>query len=120
MTDDVLKGLPRRIQLGHLTVRIVVAPSSHEHLTEAYGCFFGDSQQIFIRDDLTPGVALNTVFHELAHAVCWLAGVTDGSTEEDFVTHGTNGLLDVLMRNPRLVTWKRRLMRRIKQERSLD
>lgn len=119
--EDVYKGLPRRIHVGAYTFRVVIAAAAgHEHLEDADGMTVFDELRIYLRAGPNLQLALNTVMHEVTHAINWVYGVTDDSTEEQFTAQHTNGQLEVWMRNPRLLNWKVKQLRRIKKESSRD
>jgi hypothetical protein len=117
---DIFKGLPRRMQVGAFVFRVLLESSEHELLAEAFGRCDTDNRRIYVRQDMDAELALNTVVHELSHAVNWVYGVNDDSTEEQFTGQHTNGLIDLWMRNPRLVLWITKTLRRAKKEAHAD
>lgn len=118
---DVYKGLPRRIHVGPHTFRVVIAPADGSpHLVENDGCTVFDEYRVFLRDNLPLQGAVTTVLHEVTHCVNWVYGVTDESTEEQFTTQHAVGQLEVLMRNPRLLSWVAKQVRRMKHEAAQD
>lgn len=118
---ETYKGLPRRIHVGPTTFRVVICRADDSaYLEDADGCCVFDEFRIYLRDTLPLQRAVNTVIHEVTHAINWVYGVTDDSTEEQFTTQHTNGLLEVWIRNPRLLNWKVKQLRRMKKEASRD
>jgi hypothetical protein len=125
MTDvqkpvDSYKGLPRRITVGAFTFRVHIEPETHPELVDAFGCCNTNKQLIYLREGQDAALALNTVVHELSHAVNWVYGVEDDSTEEQFTGSHTNGMIDMWMRNPRLFLWIAKLLRQAKKDASHD
>jgi hypothetical protein len=121
---DVYRGLPRRIHVGATTFRVVIttpeAAEGGQYLADADGCCVFDEFRLYLRDDLPLQRAVNVVKHEVTHAINWVYGVDDESTEEQFTTQHTNGELEVWVRNPRLLNWLVKQVRRMKKEASRD
>ena len=116
--SDLLKTLPRRIKIGHYTWRVVVGDSvTHpEQLEGAHGLTDYDTLKIYIRADEALSITVDTVLHELDHAINYAANLTDNSLEEEYVTRGTTVRLDTYLRNPRLWVWMNRAMRELKRD----
>lgn len=111
--------LPRRVSIGTNTFRIYVVPADHPKLEESNGMTYTGVNHIYVSGRQEPDSAvrmLDTVLHELAHAITHTRGVEDGSEEETFVTQHTTGLVELLMRNPRVHTWINRAMKLIRAE----
>lgn len=117
---DPYKGLPRRIHVGHACFRVVIADESNEFLEDADGCAVFHEFRIYLRENLPLQLAVNVVQHEVTHCINWVYGVTDDSTEEQFTNQHTNGLQEVWLRNPRLLNWQVKQLRRMKKEASRD
>lgn len=121
---DVFRTLPRRIAIGAYTFRVKLVPAGHEKLkdedSDSDGMTVFDEQCIYLCSSLALHRALNVVQHEVSHAINWVNDVSDESTEEEFVTRNTNGLVEVQMRNPRYVRWVNSAIRRFKKESSSD
>jgi hypothetical protein len=47
----------------------------------------------------------NTFLHECLHAIHWVYGLHDDSTEEEFTNQGTNGLCAFIQDNPEAWAW---------------
>ena len=60
---------------------------------------------ILIAPDLTPDQMKDTLLHEIRHAVNWLVGLDDRSTEEEHTARGTTGLRATLAAEPELAAW---------------
>lgn len=119
---DVFKGLPRRVHVGHATFRIVVcAPADSVHLAdENDGCTVLQEYKIFLNNEMHLQAAVEVVQHEVTHAINWVYGVDDDSTEEQFTTQHSKGQLEVWMRNPRLLNWIVKQLRLMKKQASRD
>lgn len=119
-TDDPFKGLPRRIHVGQFLFRIQIESEEHEELIEAFGRCDFTARRIYLRSGMDAELSLNTALHELTHAVNWVYDLDDESTEEQFTSRHTNGMVDMWMRNPRLYLWITKTLRRAKREASGD
>jgi len=117
---DPYKGLPRRIQIGYLTFRvhIVSRDEAKDKLpADHFGmCHFEIGPSIYLLRDLNPQIAFNTVLHEVRHAIHYANELNDESSEEDFVTRGTNGEVELWIRNPRFYTWQTRMLRQLRRD----
>ena len=89
---------------------------SIEWLDEEASIISGDSIVYGDADPLTqniricteghhPDVVRDTLFHEVKHAVNYIADLRNHSTEEEFVTRGTPLELDILRNNESLTTF---------------
>ena len=118
---DVWKGLPRRIKVGQFTFRVTIALQGNCELLDGNdGRAVWEDYRLYFREDMPIQAAVNTVYHEVTHAINWIYGVTDESTEEQFTTQHTNGQIGVFLDNPRLLNWLIKGLRRIKKEGSSD
>ena len=87
--------------LAHV-YRIKIVPEMSED--ELGRC---DTKQclISIAPNLPPDVLKDTVLHEIRHAVHWLVGLDDKSTEESHTSRGTTALRATLAAEPELTAW---------------
>jgi hypothetical protein len=77
-----------------------------DKLPDVYGlCHKGD-QRIEIRDGLPDGEEVDTVLHEVLHAILHGMGVQlSEAVEEKFVLAAASGLISVLQDNPQFSRW---------------
>jgi len=120
VSPKVYHGLPRRIHIGPYTFRVVFATARHEQLRDSDGCCVFSELRIYLRTNLNLQLAVNTVVHEVTHAINFAYGIEDGATEEFFTTNHSTGQVDVWVRNPRLMNWYVKQIRRIRQEAEHD
>jgi hypothetical protein len=113
---DFYKGLPRRVQIGQYTFRIFVVAPDHEKLGGCDGMTYTGENKVFLSSGLDLQTALNTAVHELTHCINWARDVTDDSDEETFTTQHTYGQVEMWMRNPRVLNWINKTLRRVKKE----
>jgi hypothetical protein len=95
---------PRRIRVLGKRYDIKYLPT--EQLPDVYGlCHKGD-QRIEVRDGLPDGEEVDTVLHEVLHAILHGMGVQlPEATEEKFVLATASGLVGVLQDNPQFARW---------------
>lgn len=94
--------LPKIIYLGYQDIKIV-----QEDLVDAQGCYQAEQSKIRIKEGMEGREQLNTVLHEILHAIVYAYGLkkefkTD-EDEEKIVNALGNGLTEVLVRNKELV-----------------
>jgi len=108
----ILVGLPSKIRIAanEYTLKVV----ADRHMPFDNGLFYGDRGEIWInRGHIRkngPAQVVNTVVHEIIHAIHCLFGVKDGDLEEHATEQTTNGLLQVLADNPTLLQWLSRVI----------
>lgn len=117
---DPWKGLPRRIQIGHQTWRLLFVPVDHPGLESEGERCDGTTNfrtlQIHVLETLDLQSGFNTVLHELRHAIHNSQDLTEESSEEDFTNRGTNGEIALWMANPRFYTWQTKVLRLLQKE----
>lgn len=120
-TVDVFKGLPRRVQVGPRTFRVVLTNADKTpDLDGNWGLTDDEQFRIYLHEDMPAHMAAEIVQHEVSHCVNAVYGVDDDSTEEQFVTQHSRGLTEVWLRNPRLHNWIIKTIRRARKEASRD
>jgi hypothetical protein len=120
--SEVFKGLPRRIHIGYMTFRVVLTradgPGDLGELD--YGSTDFTTGTIYLIETLDLQQAFNTVIHEVRHAVHFTQGLEDEATEEEFVNRGTNGEIEMWVRNPRFYLWQTRTLRALRKHYAKD
>lgn len=92
--------LPASIRVGPYTIKITI-----EDVPNAYGQFSPADQEITIQPAFkTAPLAIDTVLHELLHAM-WFATALPKKYEERFVSALSPCLTQVLQDNPGLRSW---------------
>lgn len=119
--NDVFNGLPRRVKIGQYTFRLTVStPTENPILEGCDGITNFETFRIYLDDTLHRQRAVNVVQHELIHAINWVYGVNDGAEEEHITTQVTNGLVEMWMSNPKVVSWFNKNLRATKRENAKD
>lgn len=79
----------------------------HTDLEDEFGITDHFQAKILVKKDQTKDQLRDTLLHEVLHAICFNYGVStkDEETEEAILKTLTPVLLDVLCRNPKLVTF---------------
>jgi len=88
--------LPRRVRLGYQTIPVEVMP-----IEGANGVYHSSPPKIIIHPDQPTREEMNSLIHELLHAV-WDHFNLPDENEEHCVTSLANGVTELLCRNPKL------------------
>jgi hypothetical protein len=119
--NDVFNGLPRRVKIGQYTFRLSISTPTETPILEGCdGITNFENFRIYFDDTLHRQRAVNVVQHELIHAINWVYGVNDGAEEEHITTQVTNGLVEMWMSNPKVVSWFNKNLRAMKRENAKD
>lgn len=106
VTPDFFDGLPPHVKVGPYLFRLVPTTAIDPALGPAtWGRCHFEPTCIYLLKNQTAGNALNTLVHEITHAINWCAGLNNDSTEEQFTALHTTGLLQVRIDNPELDAW---------------
>lgn len=98
--------LPETLRVGHLDFAIIKWPTIESHASARFGEFSALEQCIRIREDMpSPAKTVETLLHEILHAVWWLFDLERQEGEEHVVNHFGTGLTQVHRDNPWLATW---------------
>lgn len=100
MKANPLKGLPKHLRIGNIKYDILIVRPS-----ENYGRQYG-SGWIEVGEDQETGVrAIETVLHEITHAIYDAYVIRAGDDEERTVTTLAKGWAQVYHDNPALLRW---------------
>lgn len=99
--------LPKTIRVGHCDFDVIVSTTEHANAHAFYGKTSARENTFWFAPD--PGSAMNavdTVLHEIGHAIFWAYGIKESDDEERVVSiaFGT-GLSQVFRDNPWLTGW---------------
>lgn len=94
---------PKVIKLGYQDIKIIEI----DFVDDTQGVYRADQSEIRIREGMDKREKLNTVLHELFHAIVYSYGIKrdfkDDEQEEKLVNVFGNGFTEVLIRNPDLM-----------------
>lgn len=95
--------LPEKILVGHLvyTVRPMTADEADE--SGAEGICSQRRETIRVSTAQCDRLMLETLLHEVGHAINWLAAIDDSASEEDYVLRTTPIWMTVWRDNPDLL-----------------
>ena len=97
-----MKKIPKHVEIiGHKFTVILSTEISDEELGR---CDY-NNQKILISKNQASDTMRDTLLHEIIHAVHWLMGLADNSTEEEFTARTTTGLRSVMLQNPEVVNY---------------
>lgn len=100
------------IHIGYKTYQLNYIPS---HLGDSHGICLKDKGQIYIDEDLSPDDKINTIVHEILHAVFHAYAIeASDEVEERHVLTLANGITEVVLRNPQLLKELSKLAKKIR------
>jgi hypothetical protein len=107
-------GFPNKIRIGPFDFEIEFAESLSEGDTPLWGMFLPSIGKIrFQRELPCRSMAIDVVLHEVGHGVLANAGQAgDHLREEQVVSAWATGMTQVLLDNPKLVSWLNRTIPR--------
>lgn len=102
---------PLYLSWARITVVLVPAGSlkSADADEEDWGQYDYDTHTVTLDEGAPERVALDTLFHELDHAIAWTYAAFPNVKQDDREEHAVlmlgNGRTELLIRNPALVDW---------------
>lgn len=98
--------LPRFLSISYVQLEVFLVPSLVDNdEKEMLGLYQHDLHCLFIREGLSPQEEAHTVIHEVLHSIYRLYEVDSFDKEERIVAVVSNGLVDVIVRNPKLLDY---------------
>lgn len=99
---DLLAALPQAIRVGPYDFAVGLLPEGDEN----YGLFSPNEMTIRVRPDVPSVVhVIDTVLHEIMHAIFWAYLLREADDEERTVGTLATGWTQVYRDNPGLVRW---------------
>lgn len=97
-------GIPLKVRIGPHTMH--VAELHPEDREDNYGAFIESDLEISIRKEYASGsVAVDSVIHEILHAIWFVGSVNAEQGEEHIVSLLATHLTQVIRDNPGLIVW---------------
>jgi hypothetical protein len=103
----VLSDCPDKVWVGTVEFRIHLVPSSHDKLDggETEGITEMSPPQIHVSKDLSLSAFMETLYHELTHAVDFVSDIEDGTDEESIADKHAKTWSQLWINNPRFQRW---------------
>lgn len=98
-------GLPERIRVGSVWYNITISDKNIMSEEGPLGMTRRDLCEIVIRETGNVSQDLNTVIHEIGHAIYNTQDLHHADEEEQIVNRWTNGWLAFLYDNPDFTSW---------------
>ena len=95
--------VPTHIKLGYRT--LIIEPK----LMDDFGEYVNNENKILYNSKQTPPELVNTIIHELMHAIYYQYNLSMQSSEEDIVNAMANGMTELLTRTDLLQFIKHKL-----------
>ena len=96
---------PNKIKVGAYFFTVVRWTRPMCHDKDAMGQFLPRQQLIAIAPDLSPSLLLDTLIHEVTHAIWFVYNIQKEDDEERTVHTGSSGLAQVYVDNPKLLRY---------------
>jgi hypothetical protein len=120
-TKDLRELLPRQVKVGGYTFRLTrVKPGEDDFEDDERGSVNFEQCHMKFDETLSLQVLVNTLIHELQHAINNVYAITDGAQEEHVAEQSGNGWSQVWKDNPRLWSWLTRAWRELRKERTKE
>jgi hypothetical protein len=97
--------MPRSVRVGCYEFKVEVSEMADSIAGSEFGHMNIINQKIRVSPNLSNAKLANVFLHECLHAVHWVFGLSDDSSEEEFTTLGANGLCVFMQENPRVMSW---------------
>lgn len=118
---DLLATLPKSVKVGSFTFTLTRVDSAHPDLQQDVGACWGltlfSRCRILLDESMPLDRLVNTLWHEINHAINHSYGVHDGAEEETVATQNANGWMQVSLDNPKLEQWFHRAWRELRKAR---
>jgi hypothetical protein len=101
-------GLPPVLKVGpyHIKLEVIDAVAVDGKHTKDFGVYDYNTQCIQVRrEQPSDAFAVDTVVHEVLHAIYSFMGLSRGNGEERIVGSFSTGLIGVLRDNPEFTKW---------------
>jgi|TARA_R110000787_G_scaffold267595_1_gene373957 hypothetical protein len=96
---------PKKIKVGAYKFKVVTWDRPMCHDKDAFGQFLPRQGQIALAPDLYPALLLDTLIHEINHAIYFVYNIHDKDEEERTVHTISSGWTQVFMDNPKLLNF---------------
>ena len=106
MTKALMKALPSSIRVGPYDFAIELMPASWRDTTGYLGEFSPDEHVIRLQaEPAGAAIAIDTLLHEIGHAIWWGYHLADSEQEERVVSIMGTAWTQVYKDNPALLQW---------------
>lgn len=100
----MMAGLPKSVRVGPHVIAITDLPA--EEAAQSYGQFSEGSLEIELASTYAAGsLAVDTVLHEIFHAIWFVASLKGETSEERIVSSFGTFFAQVMRDNPKLIAW---------------
>ncbi len=103
--SELFATLPKKWKVGSYTFGVHLFPTNSPEIDGVDGHTDFAKQMICLDESMSAERAAVVVLHEAIHVINWVFGVTDDSSEEEFTTQVSTGLMSFWKINPRVMTW---------------
>ena len=98
--------LPDTIRVGAFDFKLSIKDAEWDKNSDKWGQFSADDQSIFIARSIVNSVRfIDTLLHEINHAIYWTHGIKDEDNEERIVGQFSSAWVQIYRDNPWLLKW---------------
>jgi hypothetical protein len=117
----IIEGLPQSIRVGPYDVAVVLV-DAFEDDDDCYGYFSNDPPTIqLLQRYASPVLAVDTVLHEIAHAIWWASALPKKRCDEErAIAALAPGFVQVFRDHPELLEWIKSSLSRSGHTRELE
>ena len=99
---SLMRALPSKVRVGPFDLNLVIAPNHADY----HGRFFSSTLTIELENAPANGfMAVDTLLHELGHAIRWAFHLKPHHGEEHLVTLTATAWTQIFRDNPWLTPW---------------
>jgi len=104
---SLLSQCPERVWIGTVEFALNLVPAEHEKLDggESDGCSEWNPPALYVCNSLRLSELLETMWHELTHAVDFVSDIEDGAIEEDIADKHAKVWSQFWINNPSFQRW---------------
>lgn len=110
-----VRGLPKAVKVGPHTFTVVERGKAWEAMTGAYGHTNYNDYSIDVVTEHRLSNVVDTLLHEIFHAIFYTYDLKDEDVEEKVVRVGTTAWLQVMRDNPELMTFVNKSVKKIRE-----
>jgi hypothetical protein len=111
---EAFDRMPKLVRIGPFDFEIVTWTSLESNAARRYGECSTQEQKLRICREMSSCEKLvDTVLHEVLHAIFWAYSIEDGFNEEQTVTRISTAFLSLFRDNPELLLWVNETLRKL-------
>jgi hypothetical protein len=111
-----IPNMPKSVKVSAFTIKIIKWNHKEALGQERMGEFCSNELVIRVDTNYKAASVLDTLLHEISHAIFWAYHINDKHKEESIVSVYSTAWVQVLIDNPAFLIWMVKVLNIIKQE----